>query len=169
MHYLQEDVLKTKKFKSDVICAFNFSYNIFKERKVLLNYFKKVRAGLNQNGVFFLDLFGGPDSQRLVTDVKKIKGLTYYWECKKFNPITAHCLFAIHFKDKKSKYKNVFTYDWRLWTLPELTDLLEEAGFSKVIPFWEGEDDDGGGDGDFFPAGEEENCEAWVSYIAAKA
>ena len=168
MHYLEENVLKASAPKSDVICAFNFSYFIFKKRKDILKYFKTVRKSLNKQGVFFLDIFAGPESQKLVTDEKKMKGLTYYWECQHFNPLTHDCTFAIHFRDAKGKkHKNVFTYHWRMWTMPELRDLLIEAGFSKTVVYWEGDDEDGSGNGEFEPADDAENCDAWVSYIAA--
>jgi hypothetical protein len=168
MHYIQGNVLDKRDFKVDVICAFNFSYFIFKRRAQLLSYFKKVRQGLDKQGMFFIDLFGGPESQKIVTDVRKMKGLTYYWECQSFNPITAECTFAIHFRDAKGKkHENVFTYDWRLWTLAELRELLEEAGFSRSIAFWEGDDDKGGGNGEYEPSEIGENCDAWVSYVAA--
>lgn len=168
MHYLQQNVMKAKAPKVDVICAFNFSYFIFKSRKQMVQYFKTVRKSLNKQGVFFLDIFAGPESQKLVTDVKKMKGLTYYWECQHFNPFTHECTFAIHFRDAKGKkHENVFTYHWRMWTMPELRDILEEAGFSKTVVYWEGDDEDGGGNGVFTPAEDAENCDAWVSYIAA--
>jgi hypothetical protein len=168
MHYLQKNVLKVKTPAIDVVCAFNFSYFIFKSRKQMLQYFKSVRKSLNKQGVFFLDIFAGPESQKLVTDTKKLNGLTYYWECQHFNPFTHECTFAIHFKDAKGKkHNNVFTYDWRFWTMPELRDLLIEAGFSKTVVYWEGDDADGNGNGVFTPAEDAENCDAWVSYIAA--
>ena len=50
--------------------------------------------------------------------------------------------------------------------MSELRDLLKEAGFSKTIAYWEGDDDDGGGDGEFYATEEAENCDAWVTYIA---
>lgn len=170
MHYMQKNVLTVKTPPADVVCAFNFSYFIFKKRPELLKYFKAVRKSLKKQGVFFLDIFAGPESQKLVTDTKKIPGpgnLTYYWECQHFNPFTHDCTFAIHFKDKKGKHENVFTYNWRFWTMPEIRDLLIEAGFSKTISYWEGDDEDGGGNGVFTPAEDAENCDAWVSYIAA--
>lgn len=170
MHYCLENVLKVKTPKMDVICAFNFSYFFFKERKDLLNYFKSVRKSLKSEGMFFVDIFGGPESQKLVTDKKVLKGLTYYWECQKFNPITHECLFAIHFKDNKGKlHRNVFTYDWRFWIMPEVRDVMLEAGFSKVLAYWEGDDDKGGGDGEFKPSSEGENCDAFVSYLVGLA
>ncbi len=166
MHYTLENVLTTKTPQMDVICAFNFSYFIFKTRKDLLKYFKSVRKHLKSEGIFFVDIFGGPESQKLVTDKKILKNLTYYWECQNFNPITHECLFAIHFKDRKGKmHKNVFTYDWRFWTMPEVHDIMIEAGFPKVVAYWEGDDGDGGGNGEFVPSIEGENCDAFVSYL----
>ena len=168
MQYLQKNVLTVKTSPVDVVCAFNFSYFIFKTRKQMLQYFKAVRKSLNKQGVFFLDIFAGPESQKLVTDVKKLKNLTYYWECQHFNPFTHECTFAIHFKDAKGKkHNNVFTYNWRFWTMPEIRDILAEAGFSKTVVYWEGDDADGNGNGVFTPAEDAENCDAWVSYIAA--
>lgn len=167
MCYLQENVLKNSAPKVDIVCAFNFSYWIFKTRKELLKYFKGVRKSLNKQGAFFLDLFGGPESQNLVTDKKKLGKLTYYWECQHFNPISHECTFAIHFKDHQRIHRNVFTYHWRMWMLPELRDILQEAGFSKVLVYWEGDDGDGCGNGIFQSVDDAENCDAWVSYIAA--
>ncbi|HXH32102.1 MAG TPA: class I SAM-dependent methyltransferase [Bacteriovoracaceae bacterium] len=167
MQYLEENVLKVSAPKVDVVCAFNFSYFIFKSRKEMVKYCKSVRKSLKKDGVFFLDIFGGPESQKLVTDTKKLKGLTYYWECQRWNPLTHDCLFAIHFKDSQGKHLNAFTYDWRMWTLPELRDILLEAGFKKTVMYWEGDDEDGNGNGEFSAATEVENCDAWVSYIGA--
>lgn len=168
MQYLQKNVLTVKTPPVDIVCAFNFSYFIFKSRKQMLAYFKAVRKSLKKQGVFFLDIFAGPESQKLITDVKKMKNLTYYWECQHFNPFTHDCTFAIHFKDAKGKkHENVFTYNWRFWTMPEIRDILMEAGFSKTVAYWEGDDDKGNGNGVFTPADDAENCDAWVSYIAA--
>ena len=50
----------------------------------------------------------------------------------------------IHFKfPDKTKIKNAFTYNWRLWTMVEIRELLSEAGFANVVVYWEGEDEDG--------------------------
>ncbi|ATH08874.1 hypothetical protein BIY24_13230 [Halobacteriovorax marinus] len=167
MEYIEGNVLEDRNFKSDVVVAFNFSYFIFKEREVLLNYFKKVREGLNDNGAFFVDLFGGTDACQEMVEETDHDDHTYFWDCESFNPITSEVLYYIHFKYKGKKHEKVFTYDWRMWGLKELQDIMKEAGFSSVIPYWEGEDGDGGGDGNFYPAKKEENCESWVTYICA--
>ncbi len=169
MTYLLENVLAGTTPKVDICFAFNFSYFIFKQRKQLLEYFIKAKEALNEGGVFFIDLFGGPDSQTVMTDEIKHKGFKYYWECQEFNPINNHCRFAIHFKRKgEKKRKDVFVYEWRMWIMSELRDLLEEAGFSKTVAYWEGDDEeDESGNGEFYATEEAENCEAWVTYVAA--
>ena len=169
VHYLLDNVLTAQTPKVDICFAFNFSYFIFKQRKQLLEYFKCARAALKEDGVFFIDLFGGPDSQTVMTDVMKHDGFKYYWECQDFNPINNHCRFAIHFKRKgEPKIKDAFVYEWRMWVMSELRDLLEEAGFSKTIAYWEGDDEeDESGNGEFYATEEAENCEAWVTYVAA--
>ena len=168
MQYLQANVLENNTPKVDICFAFNFSYQIFKKRKDLVQYFKKAHDSLDKDGVFFLDMFGGPESQTVMTDIIEHENFKYYWECQKFNPLNNECRFAIHIKrDGEKKRKDVFVYDWRLYSITELKDALEEAGFSKVITYWEGEDGEGGGDGEFYPSEEEENCEAWVTYLAA--
>ena len=79
--------------------------------------------------------------------------------------------FGKHFKIKKNdtRYNRVFTYDWRLWSIPELRDILEEAGFKQTYAFWEGDNDKGGGNGIFEVVENAENCQSWVSYICALA
>jgi hypothetical protein len=54
-----------------------------------------------------------------------------------------------------------------MWGIAELREIMEDAGFSKTIAFWEGEDGDGGGDGIFYETNKAENCESWVTYICA--
>ena len=48
----------------DVVLAMNFSYQIFQDRDTLRNYFKNAWQGLNDEGVFILDVFGGYDAYR---------------------------------------------------------------------------------------------------------
>jgi len=168
VNYILGDVFETSTEKADLIIALNFSYFIFKKRKQLINYFTKVKEHLADDGVFVLDLFGGPESMMPLEEKTKQKGFNYYWDCHKFNPITHECLYRIHFKPKgQKKVKNVFTYDWRLWGFAELREILDDAGFSKTIAYWEGDDGDGGGDGEFKPTEEIDNCDGWVGYIAA--
>ena len=97
-------------------------------------------------------------------------GFTYVWHQKFYDAITNEIKCAIHFHfDDGSKMKNVFTYDWRLWTIAELRELLVEAGFKSAAAYWEGtEEDEYGdleGDGVFTRQTSAENEEAWIAYV----
>jgi hypothetical protein len=167
MHYIEGNVLHDQEFKSDVTVAFNFSYFIFKKRHELIEYFKKVKTGLNTDGVFFLDIFGGTETGQELVEETEHDNHSYFWDCDKFNPITNECQYYIHFKVGNTKFEQAFSYNWRMWSIAEIREILMDAGFSRVVTFWEGEDEDGDGDGNFYMSNKEENCESWVTYIAA--
>lgn len=165
---LKKDVLVGTEEKSDLIVAFNFSYCIFKERNVLLDYFKKAREGLNEGGAFFVDCHGGTELGEKMKERKKFDGFTYVWDQRTMCAITNQGIRHIHFEfDDGSKIKKAFTYDWRMWSLPELKDLMLDAGFSKVDIFWEGATEDGEGDGDFIPSQSAEEEQSWIAYVGA--
>lgn len=166
---LNEDVRTVSSDPVDIVGAFNFSYFCFKTRDEMRGYFARVRDALKPDGVFFLDAFGGPEASDLVKEKTKHDGFTYVWEQAEFEPITGRILCHIHFKfPDGSKIKRAFTYDWRLWTLPELRELLLEAGFSKVRVYWEGDDGEGGGNGEFTEHATGEADLAWIAYLVAE-
>ena len=76
----------------------------------------------------------------------------------------------IHYKVKgvKKKYLNVFSYDWRMWSVPELRELMEDVGFTDTHVYWEGTTDDGEGDGEFKSVSQGEDCESWIAYIVGE-
>ncbi|MCY4524525.1 MAG: hypothetical protein OXB84_07295 [Halobacteriovoraceae bacterium] len=165
MQYIKGNVMDNHHFKADVVVAFNFSYQIFKKRRDMLAYFRHVKKGLTSQGIFFIDIFGGTETRQELEEKTKHDNHTYYWDCDQYNPITHEALYYIHFRTRGVKYKKVFKYDWRLWTMAELKEIMEDAGFSKVLTYWEGEDKDGEGDGNFYLSEKEDNCESWVTYI----
>jgi SAM-dependent methyltransferase len=154
----------------EIIVAMNFSYQLFKTRDELRCYFENARDGLTEEGVFFIDAYGGYDSWREIKEKTKFKNFTYYWHQKKYNPITANMLCHIHFKFKDgSKIKKAFTYDWRMWTLPELREILLEAGFRKVTVYWEGTDEETGEwDGTYTATEQGDDDPAWIVYLSAE-
>jgi SAM-dependent methyltransferase len=166
---LQQDVCLVPEFAAHLIVAMNFSYFIFKERSKLLNYFKSVKRSLVPKGLFILDAFGGTQCFKKHVDRVEHKSFIYYWDCSDYNPITHECMYYIHFKDKRTgkKWNEVFSYDWRMWTLMEIQDLLREAGFQSVDVMWEGEKKDGSGNGLFKTTRKAENCDSWVCYLLA--
>jgi SAM-dependent methyltransferase len=166
---LNDDVRTVTTDPVDIAAAFNFSYYCFKTRDEMRNYFARVREALNPDGLFFLDAFGGPDASDLQKEKTKHDDFTYVWDQAEFEPVTGRLVCHIHFKfPDGSKIKRAFTYDWRLWTLPELRELLAEAGFSKVRVYWEGTDKDGEGDGVFTESATGDADLAWIAYIIAE-
>ncbi len=181
-----ENVLSVETEPVDAILAMNFSYFIFQQRDLLRSYFAKCRDALKEDGVLFLDCFGGHESYAETEDEREIEsdggktrigidayskdGFTYIWDQHKYNPITGEMVCKIHFHfPDKSKIKNAFTYVWRMWTLPELREILSEAGFSQVDVYWEGTDEDTGeGNGEYSATLEGEADPAWVAYIVAQ-
>jgi hypothetical protein len=163
-------ICKTKPV--DVIATFNFSYCLIHQRKNLLEYFKNCHASLNQQGMLIMDIFGGSDSEipevqiREIDNNDSISPFTFEFERKTFNPISRQAHYGIHFKyPDGTELLNSFTYHFRMWSICEIRDLLEEAGFSKSLIYWEGFDEDGFGNGEFSQTDEEENTLNWNAYI----
>jgi hypothetical protein len=168
---IESDVRTAETPKVDLLTAFNFSFFIFDTRDALRNYFIKAKEALVDDGVMFLDMFGGPEAQEETKEKTKHKkhGFSYIWHQETFHPVTNFIRCHIHFKFRDgSKMKKAFTYEWRLWSAPELLELLHEAGFSKATLYWEGSDEDGDGNGEFTPEQKGEADLAWIAYIVAE-
>lgn len=168
---LQADVCKvTTPTPVDVVLAMNFSYQLFMTRKKLGGYLGKVRKALASDGILFMDAFGGYEAYREIKEKRKYKGFKYIWEHARYNPIDGNILCHIHFGfPDGSRLKKAFTYNWRLWTLPELRELLEEAGFSRVSVYWEETDPETGeGAGTYAPATVGDADAGWVCFLVAE-
>jgi SAM-dependent methyltransferase len=170
---LQQNVLEAKTEQPDIISAMNFSYWLLQERGTLKQYFKSVHAALKDDGIFFLDAYGGYDSHKEIVEEREIDdggdGFTYVWEQAAFDPITHAMKCHIHFVlPDGSKMRKAFSYHWRLWTIPEIRDLLDECGFSNVTVYWQGWDKHGEPDGDFRPATSAIADAGWICYLTAE-
>ncbi len=155
--------------RTDIIAACNFSYFIFKERETLKKYFANNLKALNDDGIFILDIFGGSDCYEPNEEETEHDGFSYFWDQDSWDPVTNYATFYIHFKPKgQKKVKKAFVYDWRLYSIPEIKEMLLEVGFKNVHVYWEGTDEDGDGDGEFTKVTEGEDCESWVAYIVAE-
>jgi SAM-dependent methyltransferase len=164
----KQDVRAKVPEKVDVVGAFNFSYWIFFTRDEMREYFAHVRRGLGKEGIFILDAYGGWESQEPMLEERPIRGgFTYVWDQDSFDPITHRIKNYIHFHFKDgSKLERAFTYDWRYWTLPELTELLHEAGYSDVRVYWDTSDDDVYEA--YKPRKKAENQPGWLAYLTAR-
>jgi cyclopropane fatty-acyl-phospholipid synthase-like methyltransferase len=170
IHLLHDDVITALTEPADIVLAMNFSYYLFLERTELRDYFRNVLSGLKNDGIFFLDAYGGYEAPMEITEPRECEGFTYIWEQASFNPIDSLMTCLIHFEfPDKSRIDNAFEYHWRLWTLPEIKEVLEEAGFEKVTIYWEGTDEDNSeGNGVFEPALQGDADPGWVCYLVAE-
>ena len=167
---LSEDVLKVETLPMDIIVAMNFSYQIFKTRAALKEYFRRVHKALTEDGVFFLDSFGGYEAFREMEESTEFDNFTYVWDQHNYNPVNGDITCLIHFAfPDGSKMKRAFSYNWRLWTLPELQELLTETGFRRVLVYWEGTDKKTGeGNGEYLPTKVGEADAGWICYLSAE-
>jgi SAM-dependent methyltransferase len=175
---IRRNVLEEPEGRVDVTAALNFSFCVFKTRSELLRYFRTARRGLKADGIFFLDIFGGTtavceesEKRRISSsdafDGTKVPAFNYIWDQASYNVIDHHIVCHIHFKlTNGEKIRRAFTYDWRLWTLPELQELLLEAGFEQAEVYLEGWDEEADDtDGVFRRRKRYENQEGWVAYV----
>lgn len=172
MDFQLRDVREPSSQAPDMTLAQNFSYFCFKTRKELLGYFRAVHANLAADGVFQMDLYGGPDSMVEQQEERDIEdgAFTYVWDQKEYWPGTGEYRCAIHFRFRDgTELTDAFEYEWRLWTLPELKDMLAEAGFKETRTYFEGTDpeDEESGNGEFEEDPRGENCLAWIGYLVS--
>jgi len=167
---IQDDVLNVRSPKADIIAAMNFSYAVFKTRKVFGAYVKNAYRSLTKDGVFMMDAWGGSQAQVVLEERRRLKGFTYIWDQALFDPISHRSVCKIHFEFRDgSRMRNAFVYDWRLWSLPEMRELMEEAGFRDVHVLWEGTHrKTGKGNGVYRRAERGGDELAWVAYVVGK-
>ena len=141
LHIVHAEVMDIVSPKVDITCALNFSTFIYHDRASLRTYFKHAKRGLKRNGLLILDAYGGPGAMRIGTqsrqvpadEIVSLPGFTYCWEQRSLDPITHRTECRIHFiLPDGHRIDSAFIYRWRLWTLPELAELMLEAGFMKA-------------------------------------
>lgn len=166
MLILNENVMKEGNPQVDIVSASNFSYYIFKKRGEAKEYFRSALKGLNKGGMFVVDCFGGTAATEPVEEETESEGFSYFWDQDSFDPVTNFAQFYIHFKRKgEKKREKVFSYDWRMWSISEIREMMMEVGFKETAVMWEGTDSDGEGDGKFKKVEKGEHCESWVAYV----
>ena len=169
---IQDNVLHVRKPKADLVCAFNFSYSVFKQRSQMQAYADNAVRSLKPGGVFILDAWGGYEVQQPHLERRRLKGgVDYLWDQVSFDPIThdIECRIHFEFRDGRPGVRNAFTYDWRLWTLPELREVMQEAGFQDVHVLWEGTTPTRFGNGVFRRRERGDADAAWVCYVVGRA
>ena len=132
------DVRAVRAPKADLIVAVNFSYSVFHARAELLAYLRHCGRALRPGGAVLLDAWGGGLAHRPFAERHRHRGFAHVWEQRAFDPITHRVDCRIHFEfGDGSRLDSAFVYDWRMWTVPELLDLLREAGFAPTEVLWQ--------------------------------
>ncbi len=182
LRFVTGDVRSVRLPPADLIMAFNFSFWIFKQREELGAYFKAARRGLAKDGLLVLNTYGGTGAMGELVERRRVSGKTtvdglripafnYVWDQERFNPVTNEIFCSIHFElGKGKKLKRAFTYDWRLWSLPETTELLYEAGFKDALIYidgWDAKTEEA--DNKYRRRTYFENEEGWLAYVIGVA
>ncbi|HBW85047.1 MAG: hypothetical protein CMD92_03345 [Gammaproteobacteria bacterium] len=166
---LEQDARSRTAPHVDVLAAQNFSFWCLKTRQEVVNYFKLAFENLGEKGVMVMDMMGGKECYASdVTDKRTIikgkDGFKYHWEQAYFNPVSADCSFYIHFKFADgSMIKKAFEYHWRFWTIPEVREMLAQAGFRVSKVYWDIADEDE--DADWQAVDEAPNDDSWLCYV----
>jgi SAM-dependent methyltransferase len=162
------DVCDVRTDPVDVIAALNFSYSLIHRRADLLRYFARAREGLGPDGLFMLDFHAGPNSQEELVEETAFEDFTYVWEQGELDALSAHASRAIHFSfPDGSELRDAFTYDFRVWTIPELRDVLHDAGFGQVDAYYEPFDEDGDVTGDPRRITHITHEDSWTGYLVS--
>ncbi len=168
------DVLQVNTDDCDVVIAVNFSWFAMHTREALERYFRGVRRTLGARGLFVLDMMGGPAcEQEGHTTQKRIDDeAVYVWEHTTFDPMSRRTTCAIHFEvgEDRESLRNAFTYDWRLWTMPDVCESLIACGFSRVDIHMEIIDQETGcGTGYYRKSERAEALDSFTAYMVAVA
>ena len=170
---LERDVRTNGDSRVDVLAAQNFSFWIFKSREEVVEYFRIARENINDEGIMVMDMMGGGacyeegtvDSRKIGKGKKRFK---YQWEQHCFNPVTADASFFIHFEFQDgSRLDRAFEYHWRFWTIPEVREMLSEAGYSESHLYWEQEDEDGEETSEWARGDDAVSHPSWICYLVA--
>jgi cyclopropane fatty-acyl-phospholipid synthase-like methyltransferase len=165
---LNADVMEVTEPKVDVVAVFNFSHCYIQQRSEMLRYFRTVKIALHQEGLLVLDVQGGPESLEKVKEPRSFQGFTYIWDQGPVDAVTQRTIRYIHFRfPDRTVLRQAFTYDWRLWSLPELKEIMEDAGFRRSDVYWETFDKDGDGTGIYRKVKKAYHVTSWVAYLVA--
>ena len=131
-----------------------------------MNFYKS----LNPEGLLIADCFGGSQCYEALEEETDHGDFSYFWDLDEFNPVNNQVKYYIHFKlkNEKEKREKCFSYDWRMWSITEIREVMEEVGFKNTYVYWEGTTDQGEGDGCFQRTERGEECEAWIAYIVGQ-
>lgn len=136
------DVLRARD-RADIIACTNFPLGYLHTRADLITYLKHARACLRPRGILIADTYGGDDAFTPGKTTTRLRGpagerIEYTFEQREADPVTGRVVDALHFRIRERGrarariLKDAFVYDWRLWSIPELTDAYLDSGYRKI-------------------------------------
>lgn len=139
----QPSLLDQSIARADVVFVGNFSIGEFHSRAALVRYLRDAHANLAPGGVFVCDTYGGSAAYRVGGVTRTHAGPTvstrYHctWEQREVDPLKRRVRNVLHFRVEEAgeivgEFPEAFTYDWRLWTVPELREAMLDAGFVRT-------------------------------------
>ena len=172
------NVLDVQQPRAQMLAAMNFSYMVFHDRPTLLQYITNAKQSLQPGGLFVLDIWGGSESLVLQEEQREIENsqdkdigdFTFTWDQDTFDPLTHLYTTRMHFSfSDESELRNAFRYDWRLWTIPEVRELMTEAEFRDIHVLWEGTDPKTRKGTQTYHRAEKGDADlAWIAYIVGQ-
>jgi len=126
----------------DVVQAGNFSLGELHTRADLEAWARMAHARLAPHGIAVVDTYGGESAWRLgVLERRRAEEggeeLRWTWEQRSADPLTGEVVDALSFRVLRAgevvvDLPDAFVYRWRLWSVPELVDVLRAAGFVRT-------------------------------------
>lgn len=120
--------------RADVIAALNFATCELRTRRQLMTYLYNVLFRLDAGGIFVADLYGGEGIMARGYTEQEIETqhgvIRYRWDQVEADPATGMVRNTMHFVlPDGTELLDAFSYEWRLWSTPELRDAMREIGF----------------------------------------
>jgi len=128
-----------EKTKFDIICSMNYSHFMLHKRKDLVKYFTNIKRNL-ERGLFICDFFGG--NHLFYNHTHKNQTANYKCRIGQMNIINNQSITSLNFKNGENHYETLFEYCFRVYSLIELKEALEDAGFNKFKIFLKDVSDD---------------------------
>lgn len=170
----EKERLRVLRRRADLVLAMNYCVCLMRTRADAVRYLRIALKALTEGrpssssvcdgdgdtnpgpstGLLLFDLLGGRTVERAGVAFDRRNAQTggrFRWEQARFDPFSRRLrshlrLLPAASKSPAAAAAATFTYDWRLWTLPEAIDLLREAGHAGDVRVWvrRVREDDGG-------------------------
>ncbi|KAI9207740.1 uncharacterized protein BJ171DRAFT_491349 [Polychytrium aggregatum] len=119
----------------DIIAGLNYGVNYFHKRTQLMKYLTSSHEALKRGGILVVDLFGGSRMTSVGGRLfkRRFRNFTYYFEQEPYDIMTNIAQLHLHFRFPDGSWmKRAYSYTFRAYTIPEIRDAMEEAGFSST-------------------------------------